>query len=535
MIAKPVPPAATALPSSSLPPLPPAGGARARRYSRPNAGAIAGAFALVALAALFGAAVPLLGALVPIAVMLAGFSLWVLLDFRVGVGLAIVLMPLSALSFFPHELLGIRGLNPLNMILFLTIVSYVVHAGLRRWHDPIAPLRLLTWYVLPIAIAAFVGMSSVGLIPPRFEAERLIQFKDAAGYLRDMFIKPQFLVLLALLVGLAVRHSKKPERFLFLMLASGWVFCGLVGWLMLSSGISLRELASPLARTFLGTLGMHANEMSLLLNMLYALTLFSIRPEVPAGTRRLLFVSAIAFAVCVLMTFSRGGFAGFILVNLIYFWKRISVKTVIVGLLVAACIGPFVIEPILERALTGVDAGDRGAVTAGRLDGIWLPLLPHVLDEPVLPHGIRSILWSAPVRLNKMLPVAQTHSAWLGGLMDLGLVGFGFVLAFLLFVRREFVRLSHSHPSPALQGLFAGGAVIIPLWFVQGLSDDQFTPTFAQSYFWIALGILLGCGGLYRRKQQLSQEQKKAQWAFPTDEFGNIRGTIPGTIRKASK
>jgi len=471
---------------------------------------IAGVVALALLAALFGAAVPIIGILVPLAVIMAGFSLWVMLDFRAGVGFAIVLMPLSALTMFPHELLGIRGLNPLNLILALTLISYVVHAGLRRWHDPIAPLRLLAWYVLPIGIAAAVGMSSVGLIPPRFEAQKLIQFNDSIGYLRDAFIKPQFLVLLALLVALAVRHSKKPERFLYLMLVSGWVFCALVGWLLLSSGMSLRELASPLARTFLGQLGMHANEMSLLLNMLYALTLFSIREQDPGFTKRFLFVSAIVFAMGVLMTFSRGGFLGFALVNAMYFWKRLSVRTVIVGLIVTACIGPFIFEPLLERAMTGVERGDRGAVTAGRLDGIWLPLMPFVLAEPVLPHGIYSILWSAPVRLNKMLPVAQPHSAWLGALMDLGLVGFGFVLAFLLLVRREFMRLAREHVSPTLQGMFAGGAVLVPLWFVQGLTDDRFTPSFSQSYFWIALGVLIGCGGLYRKRPAIVKVDREA-------------------------
>lgn len=474
---------------------------------------LAAGIALAFVAALFGAAVPLVGLLVPVAAAMVGFSVWVLLDFRAGVGFAIVLMPLSALSLFPHEMMGIRGLNPLNVILFLTAISYVVHAGLRRWHDPIVPLRLLTWYVLPIAIAALVGMASVSLIPPHFAAQNLIQFRDSTGYLRDLFFKPQFLVLLALLVALAVRHSGKPERFLYLMLASGWVFCALSAWLLFSSGMSLRELASPLARTVLGELGLHANELGLLLNMLYGLTVFSIRAYPPGLARKLLFVSAVAFGLLVLMTFSRGAFLGFFVVNLFYFWKSISVKTIIVALLLSACIGPFVIEPLMERALTGVAGGDRAAVTAGRLDGIWLPLLPYVLADPVLPQGLHSILWSTPVRLNRMLPVAQTHSAWLGGLMDLGLIGFGFVLAFLLYVRREFARMAREHASPALRGLFAGGAVLVPLWFVQGLTDDRFTPTFAQSYFWIALGILIGCGGLYRGSARRTEGGKAKPWA----------------------
>lgn len=84
--------------------------------------------------------------------------------------------------------------------------------------------------------------------------------------------------------------------------------------------------------------------------------------------------------------------------------------------------------------------------------------------------------------------------------MDFGLIGFGFMLAFLLYVRKEFLRLAREHGSPALQGLFSGSAVTIPVWFVQGLTDDRFTPTFSQSYFWMALGILMGCGGVFRAK-----------------------------------
>ena len=85
--------------------------------------------------------------------------------------------------------------------------------------------------------------------------------------------------------------------------------------------------------------------------------------------------------------------------------------------------------------------------------------------------------------------------------MDLGIVGFGFVIGFLQFVRREFLRLAREHASLTMQGLFAGGAVLIPLWFVQGLTDDRCTPSFSQAYFWIALGMLIGCGGLYRQRR----------------------------------
>ncbi len=42
---------------------------------------------------------------------------FILLDFRVGVVLLILLMPISNSTVFPHEMLGITGLNPVNLLL----------------------------------------------------------------------------------------------------------------------------------------------------------------------------------------------------------------------------------------------------------------------------------------------------------------------------------------------------------------------------------------------------------------------------------
>jgi hypothetical protein len=48
---------------------------------------------------------------------------FILRDFRIGVVLLILLMPLSASYFFPHAMLGVTGLNPLNLLLMCTLFS----------------------------------------------------------------------------------------------------------------------------------------------------------------------------------------------------------------------------------------------------------------------------------------------------------------------------------------------------------------------------------------------------------------------------
>src|SRR6267378_6740519 len=52
---------------------------------------------------------------------------FILLDFRIGVVLLILLLPISRSYVFPHAMLGIIGLNPFNLLLAGTLVSCLLH------------------------------------------------------------------------------------------------------------------------------------------------------------------------------------------------------------------------------------------------------------------------------------------------------------------------------------------------------------------------------------------------------------------------
>src|SRR5215468_7776878 len=89
--------------------------------ARTRAGiAVAGAF--------FGSVVALAGLnALYMSVALIG-CIFILRDFRIGVVLLIVLFPISRSRVFPHEMLGITGLNPLNLLLFGTLLAYLLQA-----------------------------------------------------------------------------------------------------------------------------------------------------------------------------------------------------------------------------------------------------------------------------------------------------------------------------------------------------------------------------------------------------------------------
>src|SRR5262245_35576369 len=88
----------------------------------------------------------------------------ILLGFRVGVVLLIVLMPLSQSALFPHQMAGITGLNPINVLLVATFGSYLLRALADRGLKRFLPPKLLWLYLVPFFVAGFLGSRHVGEI-----------------------------------------------------------------------------------------------------------------------------------------------------------------------------------------------------------------------------------------------------------------------------------------------------------------------------------------------------------------------------------
>src|SRR3954467_6370486 len=83
-------------------------------------------------------------------------------DFRFGVVMLILVLPVSASDLFPHELFGITGLNPMNLLMIAAAMSCVFHMSNDRRLRGVAPARLMWLYVIPIAAAGVLGMRHVG-------------------------------------------------------------------------------------------------------------------------------------------------------------------------------------------------------------------------------------------------------------------------------------------------------------------------------------------------------------------------------------
>jgi len=453
-------------------------------------------FAGIALLGIFWGYVVAIAELNALLLAASLFScVFILRDFRIGVVLLILLLPISNSYLFPRAMLGVTGLNPANLLLVGTLGSYLLHGlfdgSLRRF----MPRPLFWLCIVPIIIAGALGSGHVGDVAPGLSRYVLIEFDSATSYIRDAVVKPLFMVIFALLVGAAVSRSEKPEKFLIPTLISIWMMGAMVVVFVYQSGAALSELARSDSRGFLSPLGMHANELGRLYEVAYALLLFPWAESKESRLRLALLASMGLTVVAMVLTFSRGAFLGFIVVNVLFLLWRRNTKTLIFFGLLAVVALFFLPGAIYDRVTTGFGSG-LDLVSAGRIGEIWLPLLPEVLRSPIYGQGHWSILWSEAMHRGAGVTIAavgHAHNAYLQALLDMGIAGLILVCAYFAHVWKGFRALSVDPAlTPTLRGFYLGGAAGLASLLISYVTDSSLMPRPEQVFLWLAIGMMYG-------------------------------------------
>jgi O-antigen ligase len=452
----------------------------------------AGIAILVVLGTMLGAAVGLLGVGGAVLAISALAGIFVLRDFRVGVAMLVLLMPISQSSVFPHEMFGLTGLNPLNLLLVATLVALYM-----RWlgHGMLSgfvPRSLFLFYIAPLLMGAFIGMFRWDEIPGIFRDLDLLSVTSEVTYWRDMFLKPLMFVIYALLVACAVQKSERPERFLTPMIVSIIVMALVAIGFVMFEGYSLSQLAGVYSRQMFSQLGMHANDLGRLYATAYAPLLF-IWGRTQSGSLKFVLVIAMALvAGALLLTFSRGAFLGFILVNIVFLISRRSVKMFALAAVLVPIALALAPGALWDRVSMGVGQG-ANEVTAGRTSEIWGPLMPELLDSPFWGQGIGAVMWSKAMLEGRLPPVSHPHNAYLQAYLDMGIIGLLLLTAFWVYIWARCLRYGRDPRLPAnLQGFFQGSAAAIVAFLVAGFAGSSLEPDAAQVFMWLAVGMMYG-------------------------------------------
>lgn len=469
------------------------------REASSSASLVSGVGALVLLGVLMGVAL-VVGELqafwVGVSIIAAGAVMY---DFRIGAALLIILLPIGASTLFPRSLFGITGLNPLNVVMLATLASFILH-GRADKAGAFAPRQVLWLYVLPILVAGMIGSRYAHLAHDELLENLAIHFTGAQGYLQDMVIKPLFTVLIALLIGAAVARSKKPERFLVPIGMAIWILSFLAVWRVSRTSLSLGDIANAQNREFFSSLGLHANDLGRLYAVAYALLLFAWAESKEKLFRLACLATMGVVVVALVFTFSRGAFAGFLVVNALFLLWRFNMKTA--ALLVVGGVAFLALLPpeVWLRLSMGVGEG-ADAVSAGRIEGIWGPMVPELLNSPLWGNGIGAVMWSEPMTKGMMHVVTHPHNAYLELYYDMGIIGVVLVIAYFLHVWKGFRALgSNAFLSPEMRGFYKGAAAGLVSFFITGFAGSSFVPKPEYAFLWIAIGMMYG--HLARRPQK---------------------------------
>jgi O-antigen ligase len=418
----------------------------------------------------------------------------VLLDFRAGAVLLLLMLPTAASSLFPHKLMQITGLNPLNLLLLVTLGSYVIHRGLQATAS-LVPKPLVWLYIVPIVAAGLLGMGHIDEIPSFFYEGSISEFRTGAQYLLVWVVKPMVMVAVALLIGAAAAQSQKPERFIIAIALSVWLIALIQIGLVIAEAPSLATLASAEEREFYDPIGMHANDLGRLHLFAFALLLFIWAETKRAGMRLFLLLTLGVLGAALLLTFSRAAIVGAAVVGALFLMWKFNAKTLslsLIAVMLAALLGA---EALYSRLTLGFDEG-ADAVSAGRIEGIWLPLLPELAKSPLWGNGLSSILWSFPMANEAMVRTAHAHNAYLEALLDMGIIGLALLMAYYVHVWKGFRTLgSNAWLSGELRGLFQGASAALVAFFATCLVGSSLRPEAESAYLWIAIGLMYGLRG----------------------------------------
>ena len=463
-----------------------------------------------------GIAVGELEALVAALSVIACFA--VLADYRIGAVLMLVMLPVNGSNLFPHSVFGFTGLNPLNLVLAATLFSYLMRGyEVKRFlgeggkkkvylaHDTLLDRDVA------FALIKTDGLDREGLLRVQREAQAMgrlgdhpnivavyemevIHFTDNWGYLRDLLLKPLLMVLAALVVASAVARARRTENFLAPIIASVWLMSLIAIGYVIAAGVSLGSLALPSSRTFFSALGMHANDLGRLYAVAYALLLFTWGETKDVRLKSVLILTMGILTIALVLTFSRGAMVGWVVVNALFLLWKFNAKTI--GLAALAGAVALLVMPgaIVSRMSMGLVGGaDVNEFSAGRVDEIWLPLLPEVFKSPIWGNGLDSTMWANALWAEMMLPVTHPHNAYIQSILDLGLLGTGLVLAYYWHVYRTARDLgSNAYLSPTMRGFYQGVVAGLLCFIITGFAGSSLRPTPEFAFLWIAIGMMYG-------------------------------------------
>ena len=412
----------------------------------------------------FGATAALLYAL-----MLCVVPLSIFWRPQLAVYLLVPLMPLQTLRYqiqlFP------LGQKFVDLLLVSAIVGYFFH---RERHDAIVPRTRLNGFILVYCLFLYgmlwYGSSVVDLAWPLSPSD------DRLGDWKNFAEMP----ILFLLVIALINTRKRMLTLLGLMMLT--VLRANLGFYHTVSGRDFSHFSNNLR--YSGVFG-YAGQNGLAAFMAeFLIFLLAIAPAAKGLWPRILVYGSIALSTfCVLFSFSRGGYVGF-LGGLVLLGLMKDRKYLILVAVLLATWQTIVPNAVRERVLMTYDEGSVESSANERLE-LWQDAATIVPQHPVLGTGFVTYRY-----LGRSADYLDTHNYYVKVIVETGFVGLLMFLYILWIIAREGIGLFRSARDPLFQRLGLGLTAMMGCAVLVNFFGDRWMYQQITAYMWTFLALV---------------------------------------------
>ncbi len=409
----------------------------------------------------------------------------------------ILVTPFSTTSILDTTIAGIPGMKPANLLAIAAVGFLMLGkkpAKLNR-DDKIFIFGVLILFT----VAVFRSVSYIGETYSMIWSDEYSMMK----YLLSNLVKPLLIFLLFILISIFVRSREDIEKILIGMMLS-IVLLSIV-LLLVYAFFTPNKLNFEMVRHgFAGVLGMHSNNLADFYIAVYPVLLAY------AVSRKSWFWMAgvILSLIAVGIIYSRSAYLVIVLCTFSFF--LLSNRARLLPWVGAAGLVSLLLIPqtIIERALTGLANNDVSAISAGRVDQIWIPLIREFAAEPLklfIGAGRYAVMGTVAFKNGFILQVGHAHSMYLDTMLDAGLIGLGFFLVSFFHFMKKFIS-THKHIKDQLfLDIMIGIEISIAAFLIRGVTDSFFFPALTNAFLWINLGLGTSIVYLYRSERRADE------------------------------
>jgi len=437
-------------------------------------------------------------------VLILGLSLTVSQRPLVALSFLLVLIPFSEIPLLADKLVSIPGARPA-----LLLGAFVIGIAVINLWKASVPDRLSAWFAAGATILFVVAVArSVGYLDT-LNAFWPEDDMSVQGYILSYCVK-HIIYFFPFVVVVLYVQKRKDVVFMIQVLVGSITLLSLYFLYYYTFKVENKGVID-LAWEYAGdALGLHKNAASAIYVIIFPLCLsrFFVKKDFLGLGLLALSLLSIAFL------YSRTAYVTAVMSWILYLVISKRTKYLPVFLFLGAGVvlllsTSMISESIIDRATSRIDTGDINAISAGRLDLLWIPLAQEYLQHPVdilLGKGRYAMLTTAAARQGFILGASHPHNMFIEQILDAGLIGLSFFLSCFALILYRTYRSLHGIVDTVLKEYQVGIVVAIISFLAGGMTQGTLFPDLENTNIWAVLGLGLVISGWVKNPRRVHNE-----------------------------